>query len=500
MTAGQSSPQLPRLSRATLRSLDPAIGVPTYDPAEVSPGIVHLGFGGFHRAHMARYTHDLMQRRKDALSWGVIGAGLMRADVRLLDALEPQDGLYALVERDGDGERATVIGSVPRLIFAGDDSSALLDAIDGKTIRIVSLTVTEHGYCLDAATKRISPNHPFIAADLDDPENPRSAIGVIVEAYRRRRDAGRKAFTAMSCDNIQHNGVVLRNAVIDFAMLRDRSLADWISAHARFQNTMVDRITPVTQAHDIAAFAETYGVEDAWPIFCETFTQWVIEDDFADGRPAWGDVGAQFVADVAPYEFMKLRLLNASHLAISGLGRLMGHVYIDETMNDPRMARYMAALMDRETGPTLMPVPGVDLPAYKAKLVERFANPTIKDTVERVNTDAALNYLLDPVRDRLASGDSVELLALGVAAWIRRMTGVDEAGVAMTIRHPQADLLRAKALAGLGDPRPVLGIRRLFGDLGENEVFVSALGKWLASLHAVGASRTLDQAADTLGF
>jgi len=491
---------LPRLSRAALGSVAPKIAIPTYDPAAVTPGIVHLGFGGFHRAHMARYTHDLMQRGADALSWGIIGAGLMPADARIRDALTPQDGLYSLVERDADGERVTVIGSTPQVILAGRDSAALLDAIDGETIRIVSLTVTEHGYCLDTATKRLAPDHPAIAADLRSPDRPHTAIGVIVEAYRRRKDATRRAFTALSCDNIQHNGDVLKTAILDFAALRDPALADWIATHARFPSTMVDRITPVSQPSDIAAFAERYGVQDAWPVFCETFTQWVIEDDFADGRPAWEDAGAQLVADVAPYEFMKLRLLNASHLAIAGLGRLMGHTFIDQTMSDPRMARYMAALMDRETGPTLMSVPGVDLPAYKAKLVQRFANPTIKDTVDRVNTDAALNYLLDPIRDRLASGDSVDLLALGVAAWIRRMTGVDETGVAMTIHHPQADLLREKAPQGLGDPRSVLSIRQLFGDLGDNAVFVAVVGKWLAALHAVGACRVLDQAAAELGF
>jgi len=495
-----TSNALPRLSRDTLGSLAPIIATPTYDLAAVTPGIVHLGFGGFHRAHMARYTHDLMQHQPDALSWGIIGAGLMPADVRIRDALSPQDGLYSLVERDADGEQVTVIGSTPQVIFAGQDPAALLDAIDGASIRIVSLTVTEHGYCLDAATKRLAPGHPAIAADLRTPDRPHTAIGILVEAYRRRRDAGRRAFTALSCDNIQHNGEVLKTAVLDFAALRDPALADWIATHARFPSTMVDRITPVSQPSDIAAFAERYGVQDAWPIFCETFSQWVIEDDFADGRPAWDEVGAQFVADVAPYEFMKLRLLNASHLAISGLGRLMGHTFIDQTMSDPRMTRYMAALMDRETGPTLMPVPGVDLPAYKARLVERFANPTIKDTVDRVNADAALNYLLDPVRDRLASGDSVDLLALGVAAWIRRMTGVDEAGIEMDIRHPQAALLRDKALEGMGDPCPVLSIRSLFGDLGDDPEFVEPLGRWLASLHTVGASRTLNLAAAELGF
>jgi mannitol 2-dehydrogenase len=254
---------------------------------------------------------------------------------------------------------------------------------------------------------------------------------------------GRRAFTGLSCDNIQHNGQVLKGAVLDFARLREpepvgEGLADWIAREARFPDTMVDRITPATRPGDTAALAVRHGIVDAWPVFAEPFRQWVVADDFADDRPAWERVGVQFVPDVAPYETMKLRLLNASHLAVAGLGRLMGYVFIDETMRDDRIARYMAALMDRETGPTVPSVPGVDLTAYKASLIGRFANPTIKDTVERVNTDAPLNYLIDPIRDRLAAGESIALLALAVAAWIRRMTGVDEAGVPMIIHHPLA--------------------------------------------------------------
>lgn len=483
------------LSRAALRDLDPRIAVPAYDPAAVTAGIVHLGLGGFHRAHMARYTHALMNRGGGGLGWGIVGAGLLPSDRRVADALEPQDGLYTLVERQGDEEHVAVIGAIRRVIFAGEDSAALLGAIDDPGIRIVSLTVTEHGYCLNRATKRLDPAHPAIAADLAHPARPHSAIGIIVEACRRRRAAGQPAFTAMSCDNIQHNGAVLKGAVLDYAALIDADLAAWIAAEVRFPATMVDRITPVTTAEDSADLTARYGVADNWPVFAEVFTQWVIEDDFVAGRPAWEEVGAQFVTDVAPYEFMKLRLLNASHLAIAGIGRLIGYSYIHETMQDPLLRRYMTALMARETAPTLLPVPGVDLAAYQATLIERFANPRIADTVERVNTDAALNYLLDPVRDRLARGDSIELLALAVAAWLRRVRGVDEAGAPIDVRHPLAALLRDKAIEGGSDPRPLLGIEGLFGALGRDERFEAAVGQWLASLYEVGAAATLRKVA-----
>lgn len=488
------------LNRANLGRLAPPVVVPRFDPARVTGGIVHLGLGGFHRAHMARYTHNLMQRGDDALGWGIVGAGLMPADWKMKDSLAPQNNLYTLVERGAEGETVTVIGSLADVMFAGESSAALVQATENPQIRIVSLTVTEHGYCLNRSTKQLDPEHPLVRKDLAQPERPASAIGIVVEAYRRRMAAGTPPFTALSCDNIQHNGTVLREAVLALARLRDPKLADWIAANGHFPSTMVDRITPVTAEEDIAALAERYGVIDRWPVFSETFTQWVIEDDFPAGRPAWDEVGAQFVTDVAPYEFMKLRLLNASHLAVSGMGRLSGYVTIAESMADPLITRFMAALMDRETGPTLPPVPGIDLTSYKATLIERFANPAIKDTVERVNTDAPLNILVDPIRDRLRTGEPVELLSLALAAWLRRVRGEDEQGQPIDIRHPLADELRAKAIEGGPDPRPLLGISQLFGSMGTDERLQKAVGRWLASLYSKGARQTLTEASNILRF
>ncbi|MFV3126696.1 mannitol dehydrogenase family protein [Niveispirillum sp. KHB5.9] len=488
------------LSRATLSTLPTAIARPGYDPAMVRAGIVHLGFGGFHRAHMARYTHDLMERRGDAAGWGIIGIGLRAGDVGVHDALAPQDALYTLVERQDGDETAVVIGSVCRVIQAAASAKAVLDAIDDPAIRIVSLTVTQNGYCLNAATKLLDLDHPAILHDLAHPAQPLSAVGIIVEACRRRMAAGLPAFTAMSCDNIQHNGRVLRGAVLALAGRRDAALTDWIAANASFPGTMVDRITPVTTPAMAADFAARSGLADRWPVFCEHFRQWVIEDDFTAGRPAWEEAGAQFVADVAPYEFMKLRLLNTSHLAVAGLGRLLGHIHIDETMRDPALRCYMRALMDRETGPTLPPVPGIDLDAYKDQLIRRFGNVAIKDTVDRVNADAPINLLVEPIGDRLAAGAGVDLLALALAAWMRRLTGVDEAGRPIEVVHPLAGLLRERACAGGGDPVPLLGIRPLFGDLVGHEAFVATLRTWLTSLHVHGARTTLSHARARLGF
>ena len=486
------------LARATLSALPPAITRPAYDPAAVRAGIVHLGLGGFHRAHMARYLHELMTIDPAAREWGILGVGLMPGDRRMIEALAPQDGLYALVERDGPDERVAVIGSLAGVHFAGDTTQALLAAVDDPAIRILSLTVTENGYCLDPATKRLNPDHPLVRADLADPSLPRSAIGVIVEGLRRRRTVGRPAPTLLSCDNIQHNGAVLRDAVLAHAALSDDALAAWIEANASFPSTMVDRITPVTTPADIDALARRHGLADNWPVVCETFSQWVIEDRFPEGRPAFERVGAQFVDDVAPYEFMKLRLLNASHLAVSGLGRLAGRVTIEEAMADPRIAGVMRAMMDRETGPTVPPVPGIDLDDYKRTLMRRFANPAIRDTVDRVNDDAPLNLLVDPIRDRLAGGGDITFLALALAAWLRRVRGEDDRGEPIALRHPMAEALRARAVEGGPDPAPLLGIRPLFGDLGDDPRLVAAVREWLGRLYRDGIEATLDEAARRL--
>jgi mannitol 2-dehydrogenase len=488
------------LSRATLPAIPPKVGRPSYDPASVRAGIVHLGLGGFHRAHMARYTHALMNEDPSASEWGIVGVGLLPGDRRMYDALEPQDGLYTLVERQDQSETATVIGSLCKVLFAAESAVETLEAIADPAIRLVSLTVTENGYCLNPATKQLDLTHPAIVHDLAERRQPRSAIGILVESFRRRKESGLPAFTALSCDNIQHNGAVLSRAVLALARQQDPSLADWITSNGSFPSTMVDRITPVTTPDDIGDLASTHGIADRWPVVSERFTQWVIEDAFVAERPAWECVGAQFVDDVQPYEMMKLRLLNASHLAIAGLGRLSGHTHIDEAMRDADLRCYMQALMDRETGPTLAPLPGVDLGAYKADLVTRFANSRIKDTVDRVNADAPINLLLDPIRDRLAAGASIDLLALALAAWLRRVRGEDEAGQPLAVSHPLAEQLREKAREGGADPRALLSFKPLFGELGEDPTVIDAVARWLGELYASGARATVTRARAELMF
>ena len=481
------------LARSTLPN-------PPFELEALKPGIVHIGLGGFHRAHMARYTHDLMALDKSALEWGIIGAGLRDSDGALLDTLRDQECLYTLVERSAGGEERTIIGSIIDAIEAWRSTESLLRHIDEPGIRIVSATVTEHGYCIDRATKKLDFHHPLIEHDVGHPERPRSLVGIIVEAYHRRRSAGSGAFTTLSCDNIQHNGAVVHGAVLELAECRDPELASWINAHARFPATMVDRITPVPEAREIDALRFMTGIDDRAAVFSEAFRQWIIEDNFANGRPNWDAVGAQFVTDVAPYERMKLRLLNASHLAISGPAQLMNYVTIHEAMGDPVLPAYMRALMHRETGPTLLPVPGVDLADYKASLVERFANPAICDTVQRVNTDAALNYLLDPLRDRLQDNAPFPMLGFAVAAWLRRVRGEDERGQPILVQHPLAREMQERAREGGADPRPLLEMRALFGTLGDDVRVVETIGCWLGKFYELGAAATMAKAASELGF
>jgi fructuronate reductase/mannitol 2-dehydrogenase len=440
---------------------------------------------------MARYTHDLMQRGEDGARWGIVGVGLRPADGRLIAALAEQDCLYTLIERDERQARAGIMGALAGVIHAENGTLDVLHAIDRPEIAIVSLTVTQAGYCIDNGTKRLNVEHPEIVHDIAHPAHPRSAVGVLTAALARRRAAGRPPFAALSCDNIQHNGTVLREAVLELATRQDPVLAEWIEENGAFPCTMVDRITPVTTPADRTWLEETYGLRDACPVFCEPFTQWVIEDIFPAGRPAWEAVGVQWVEDVRPYEFIKLRLLNATHLAISATGQLMGLDYVHQAVRDVRIRPLAQILMARETGPTVPPVPGVDLDEYKRDVVCRFANPTIADTTERVNTDASLNYLLDPLRDCMDAGRPAPALSFAVAAWIRRCAGRDDTGRTLPVSNPTAAALGRYASQTGRHPDLILSHRETFGDLSDRPTFRNEVGCWLRRMELEGTAAGL---------
>ncbi len=483
------------LSAKTVDDLGDDVAVPSYDRGRVRTGIVHFGVGGFHRAHQAMYL-DALMNDGSALEWGITGVGLLPGDRRMHDVLHAQDCLYTLVVKDPDGTmHPRVIGSIVDYLFAPDDPERLLTLMTDPAIRIVSLTITEGGYLVNQSTGEFDSSVPSIQADLRPGSVPATAFGYITEALSRRRAAGTEPFTVMSCDNIEGNGEVAHKMIGAFARLKDADLAGWIEEHVSFPNCMVDRITPVTTDDDRTALADRFGVQDGWPVVCEPFTQWALEDRFPAGRPPYDEVGVQLVPDVAPYELMKLRLLNASHQALCYLGYLSGYRYAHEVCQDDLFTGFLLGYMDDEATPTLRPVPGVDLEAYKQQLIERFANPEIRDTLARLcaeSSDRIPKWLLPVVRQQLANGGTVRRSALVVAAWARYAEGVDEDGRPIDIVDRRKEAVMSRAQRQADDPLAFLRDPDLFGDLVDDERFTTEYLAALESLHEHGARATLE--------
>jgi mannitol 2-dehydrogenase len=491
VTAGR----LTKLSSSTLGALDREVAVPSYDRSVVRAGIVHFGVGGFHRAHQAMYLDRLMNDGQ-ALDWGICGVGVLPQDRRMHEVMQAQDCLYTLVIKHPDGTlEPRVIGSIIDYLFAPDDPEAVLSRMTDPATRIVSLTITEGGYHLHQVTGELDASDPGLAADLLPGAIPVSVFGFIIEALDRRRAAEVAPFTVMSCDNIPGNGHVAKKMLTSFARLKDPELADWVEREVHFPNSMVDRITPVTADSDKEALAERFGVDDGWPVVCEPFTQWVLEDDFGGGRPQLQDVGVQLVNDVEPYELMKLRLLNASHQSLCYLGYLAGYRYAHEVCQDKLFVDFLLGYMDFEATPTLPPVPGVDLDRYKHQLIERFANPEVRDTLARLcaeSSDRIPKWLLPVVRDQLAADRGIERAALVVAAWARYAEGTDEQGQPIVVVDRLRDRLVERAQHNREDPLIFISDRDLFGDLVDDERFVRAYTSALSSLHERGARATLE--------
>lgn len=483
---------LMRLSRKTIDRLPPTVKRPDYDLGPVTVGIVHLGIGAFHRAHQAAYTDALLSENP---SWGICGVSLRSPETR--DALQPQDGLYTLAVQDGEGSDLGVIGSVVELLCAPEDPEAVLRRMADPATRIVSLTITEKGYCHNPATGTLDEGHPDIVHDLANPARPRSAIGFIVEAISRRVSAGIAPFTLLSCDNLPGNGHVLKRIVTQFAELRDPALAAVIRNVAS-PSTMVDRIVPATTDGDRSAVAAAMGFEDAWPIMTEPFRQWVIEEDFPLGRPAWEKAGALFVQDVSAFEFMKLRLLNGSHSTLAYLGYLAGAETVADAMSLPGMEALVEGLMRHEVSPTLPELPGFDLPAYRAELLQRFRNPALRHRTWQIAMDGSQKLpqrLLGSIRDRLHAEAGYDRLALGVAAWMRYARGLDEAGRPIDVRDPHAARIAGLA-QGIDEPDRIvdafLTMTDVFGtDLPASAPFRAALIKALDGLLRNGSAATL---------
>jgi mannitol-1-phosphate/altronate dehydrogenase len=472
------------LSMSTLESYAEQVSVPTYDRTSLSPGVVHIGVGGFHRAHQALYFDDLAASGET--TWGVVGVGLRRPEMGRV--LRAQDGLFTVVERCPDGQRARVVGSMIDYLYAPDDPDAVLTVLADPRIRLVTLTITGGGYYI-GEDEEFDATDDGVRYDLTHPQVPRTMVGFLVESLRLRRDSGGGPFTVLSCDNLPDGGAAARTAVTSFAALRDPSLAAWISHNVTFPSSMVDRITPETSPTARDEIEQLFRVPDRWPVITEPFRQWVIEDDFCAGRPPLDRVGVQFVPDVAPYKLIKARLLNGGHSALGYLGSLRGHRTTDEGMADPVVRAPLETMLEREVQPLLPDVPGVDLDDYRRTTLTRFSNPAIGDSLARLARRGSVkmpSYLLPSLHDALAQGRPHRLLLLAVAGWFRYLQGTDLEGRPLSVEDPRAESLQALARAGGTDPRPLLGMRSIFGRLGDSRAVVSELTRLLRLLDETG--------------
>jgi len=483
------------LGAGLLSSSADAVPGPTYDRSRVTTGVVHFGVGGFHRAHQAAY-HDRLMNDGKALDWGICGVGVMPADRRMKEALDAQGYLYTLVVKHPDGTyEPRVIGAITEYLFAPDDPEAVIEKLAAEATRIVSLTVTEGGYNINDVTGEFDAANPDVVHDLEPGATPRTTFGIITEALRRRRERELPPFTTMSCDNLQGNGHRSQMAFTAFARLREPELGDWVAREVKFPNSMVDRITPVTTDADRAEVRERFGIDDKWPVVCEPFTQWVLEDAFSLGRPPYEDVGVQVVDDVGPYELIKLRLLNAGHQALGYPAYLAGYRLVHEAAQDPLFRAFVRGYMDNEATPTLAPVPGLDLDEYKHTLIERFSNPEVRDTIARLcaeSSDRIPKFLLPVVRRQLETGGEIRHCATVVASWARYAEGVDEQGEPIEVVDPLKDSLVELARRQRDDPDAFIANRDLFGDLVDDRRFVAAYRSALSSLHERGARATLE--------
>jgi mannitol 2-dehydrogenase len=479
------------LSLSALADLDPTIAQPTYNRADLSAGIVHIGLGNFHRAHMAVYLDDLFNQGRSH-DWAVVGAGIKAFDAERRALLKKQDWLTTVVDLAPGALSARVTG--PMIDFCEVDQLALGERIADPAIRIVSLTITEGGYFVDAATGGFDVHHPDIVADAKSPHTPKTVFGILLEGLSRRRERGVEPFTVLSCDNLPENGHVARQAVLGLAMMISEDLEHWVADNVAFPNSMVDRITPATSDREIMMVEEQFGIRDAAPTVCEPFRQWILEDNFPTGRPALEHVGVEFVDDVTPFELMKLRILNGGHAAIAYVGALLGHTYVHEAMNDPVIARWLDGLMRREVIPLVPKIAGISFEDYLATCIERFANPMIGDTIARLCFDGSNRqpkFILPTIREAVHQRSDLDGLALEVALWCAYCASSADGEIDHALDDERADLLKDAAVKARTDPVRFLQMNDVFGDLGASPVFADAFGRQLQQVESLGARAAL---------
>ena len=481
------------LSNATLTQVPDIIKKPTYDRSSLTPGIVHIGLGNFHRAHQSWYLNRLFEMGLDH-DWAIIGAGVRPYDAAMRQKMKAQDYLTTLVELDPSGKSAEIVGSMIDYVPVEEGNGPLIAKMADPSIRIVALTVTEGGYYIDLATKGFDASHPDMQHDAANPDKPRTAFGAMIAALRMRRDEGIGPFTGQSCDNLQGNGTILRQTLVSLARLSDPDLADWIDANCTFPNSMVDCIVPATGPRELA-FAAGFGIDDQVPVTHESFRQWVIEDRFCAGRPQWEKAGATISDRVHDYETMKIRILNGGHQLISDVGDLLGVETISGTMAHPRIGAFFTKVEKEEIVPYVSPVPDFEPSDYLTLIDQRFSNPEIVDTTRRVAFDGSSRhsgFLLPSIHDALKAGGPVDGLALASAFWARYCLGVRVDGSMIEPNDPLWDDLNEAARQTRDNPRLWLEMRQIYGDLAEDELFASAFAHWLTMIHTDGVEAALD--------
>ncbi|UYO01128.1 MAG: mannitol dehydrogenase family protein [Devosia sp.] len=481
-----------KLSLATLPAITTA-STPGYTRADLTPGIVHFGVGNFHRAHQAVYL-DALFNTGEGHDWAIIGAGTRASDAAMRDALRQQDWLTTVVEQEAESASASITGVMVDYLEPGDCQSVIA-ALTDPAIRIVSLTITEGGYYIDPASQQFDPAHPDIAYDAAHLDAPKTAFGLILAGLVARKNAGLQPFTVMSCDNIPGNGHVTENAIAGLAALIDPALAEWVKSSVAFPNGMVDRITPATSDREKKLLADQFGIEDAWPVFCESFKQWVLEDNFPAGRPALEKVGVQFVPDVAPYEHMKIRILNGGHATIAYPAGLLDIHFVHEAMEHPLVAAFLRKVETDEIIPVVPPVPDTDLHAYFAMCEKRFSNPKIGDTVRRLALDGSNRqpkFIIPSALDRANANSVLTGLALVSALWCRYCFGTTDSGAVIEPNDPNWDRLTAQARRAKENPAAWLEMGDIYGDLATSPAFAAEFTKCLNFLWKNGTAATLE--------
>jgi mannitol 2-dehydrogenase len=481
-----------KLSLANLEKLPQNVPVPRYGRNDLRAGILHFGVGNFHRAHLQVYLDRLMNAGRDR-DFAILGAGVTPYDIKMRDALRGQDLLSTVVEQSAEKSQAHVTGVMTDFL-PPMDARAIVSALSNPDIRIVSLTVTEGGYFVNPATGAFDPNHPAIVADARNPGDPKSVFGLMLAGLKARRAAGVAPFTVMSCDNVPHNGKVCRDAVAGLAEAQDPAFADWVRGNVAFPNAMVDRIAPATSDRERTITRDTFGIDDAWPVFCEDFIQWVVEDNFPAGRPAFEEVGAEFVSDVTPWEMMKIRILNGGHAIIAYPSGLMDIHFVHEGMEDPLVRAFLQKVERDEVIPVVPPVPGTDLEGYFQLVERRCLNPKIGDTIRRLCLDGSNRqpkFIIPTIADRLKAGKGIEGLALESALWCRYCFGTTDSGAVIEPNDPNWDRLTATAKIAKADPAAWLAMGDIYGAVGTNAVFAEAFARHLNALWKDGARATL---------